>query len=138
MVCLPDGLYYGDLALADALTAARRYVRGEVWLERYRGRAGLPQPAQAAEHFLRAHSGTGSISAVTIESVAGGQAAGGQAAGGQAAGGQVTEVVAGLAAERYLVRVERVRLDPCGQECTECTECTTDAMTYVLKELTRL
>ena len=45
---------------------------------------------------------------------------------------QVTEVVAGLAGERYLVCVERVPLDPCGPECTE------NASTYVLRELARL
>ena len=35
----------------------------------YRGRAGLPQAAQAAGHFLRTHTGIGSVAAVTIESV---------------------------------------------------------------------
>jgi hypothetical protein len=118
MVCLPDGLYYGDLAIVDGLTAAARYARGEVWLKRYRGRAGQPQAAQAAEHFLRTHTGNRSVAAVTIESVS--------------PAGETAEVVAGLGGERYLARVERVRLDPCGPECTQ------DASTYVLKELARL
>ena len=42
------------------------------------------------------------------------------------------QVVAGLGGERYLARVERVPLDPCGPECTE------NASTYVLRELARL
>ena len=122
MLCLPDGLYYGDLAIVDGLVAAARYVRGEVWLKRYRGRAGLPQAAQAAEHFLRTHTGIGSVAAVTIESVR----------DAEATEAQVTEVVAGLGGERYLARVERVPLDPCGPECAE------NASTYVLRELARL
>jgi hypothetical protein len=92
MVCLPDGLYYGDLAVADGLAAAAAYFRGEVWLDRYRGRAGLPRAAQAAEHALRARSGDGSVTGVRIESVR------------EAAGGE-TEVVAGLGGQRYLARV---------------------------------
>jgi hypothetical protein len=119
MVCLPDGLYYGDLAIADGLVAAARYVRGEVWLKRYRGRAGLPQAAQAAEYFLRAQTGIGSVAAVAIESVRVAEPA-------EAA---VTDVVASLGGERYLARVERVRLDPCSPECTD------DASTYVLRDL---
>ena len=63
--------------------AAARYVRGEVWLKRYRGRA-APQAAQAAEHFLRTHTATGSVAAVTIESVR----------DAQVTEAQVTEVVA--------------------------------------------
>jgi hypothetical protein len=114
MVCLPDGLYYGDLGVAGGMAAAERYLRGEVWLERYRGRAGLPWPAQAAEHFLRARAGACSVSAVTIESVTG------------------AEVVARLGAERYRIRVEQVPADPCGPGCTQ------DASTYRLRELTRL
>jgi hypothetical protein len=119
MVCLPDGLYYGDLAIADGLVAAARYVRGQVWLKRYRGRAGLPQAAQAAEHFLRAETGIDSVAAVTIESV-------------RETKTPVTEVIAGLGGERYLARVERVLVDPCGPECTQ------DASTYALRALTCL
>jgi hypothetical protein len=45
---------------------------------------------------------------------------------------QVTDVVASLDGERYLARVERVPLEPCGPECTD------DTSTYVLKELAPL
>jgi len=123
MVCLPHGLYYGDLAVADGLVAAGRYLRGEVWLKRYRGRAGLTRPAQAAEHFLRARTGISSVDAVTIESVAEAPAA---------EAGEAAEAVAVAGGERYLIRVERVPLDPCGPECTA------NASTYVLKDLVHL
>jgi hypothetical protein len=117
LVCLPHGLYYGDLAVVDGLVAAGRYLRGEVWLKRYRGRAGLTRPAQAAEHFLRARTGTSSVDAVTIESVR---------------PGAVSEVVAGLGTERYRVSVEEVRSEPCGPGCTESAD------TYVLRDFTPL
>jgi hypothetical protein len=118
MVCLPHGLYYGDLAIADGLIAAGRYARGEVWLRRFRGRGGLAQPAQAAEHFLRAEFGIASVDAVSIESVR---------------DAPVTEVVVRVSDDRYLVRVERVPLHhACGPECTE------KSSTYVLTDLTRL
>jgi hypothetical protein len=122
MVCLPDGFYYGDLAVTDGFAAATRYVRGEVWLKRYRGRAGLPQAAQAAEHFLRTRSGIGSVTAVAIESVC----------EVQTTDAEVTEVVASLGGERYLARVERVRLDQHDLECPE------NLMTYALRGLFRL
>jgi hypothetical protein len=119
LACLPHGLYYGNLALADGSVAAERYLRGEIWLEHYRGRAGLAQAAQAAEHFLRAHTGITSVDSLTIESVS----------GAQVSEAQVSDVAAALAGERYLVRVERVRCDPCGPECTD------DADTYELRDL---
>jgi len=53
LVCLPHGLYYGRLSPADATRVVDSYERGVVELDNYRGRAGEPFPAQAAEHFLR-------------------------------------------------------------------------------------
>jgi hypothetical protein len=122
LVCLPHGLYYGDLGVVDGFVAASRYLCGEVWLKRYRGRAGLAQSAQAAEHFLRAHTGASSVDAVKIESVS-------EAPVSKAS---VSEVVVGLGAERYRVRVEQVRSEPCGPECMD------NADTYVLRDLTSL
>jgi Sucrase/ferredoxin-like len=137
MVCLPDGLYYGDLGIVDGLVAAARYLHGEVWLKRYRGRAGLPQTVQAAEHFLREHSGAGAVAALTIESVCNApatltRATVTPATGGLAPGARVTDVIASLGGERYLIRVEQVQLDPCSPECTAY------AGSYVLRDLTRL
>jgi hypothetical protein len=132
MVCLPDGLYYGGLGIVDGLVAAARYLHGGVWLKRYRGRAGLPQTVQAAEHFLREQSGAGSVAAVTIESVSDAPATETPATKGLATKARVTDVIAGLGGERYLIRVEQVQLAPCGPECTANTS------SYVLRGLTRL
>lgn len=149
MVCLPDGLYYGDLAIVDGLVAVEHYLHGEVWLKRYRGRAGLPQAVQAAEHFLRERFAIGPVAAVTIESVrdaaAGSGVSGAPGALGATAAsgalgvtgaltasgaeGRVTDVVACFGAERYLISVERVLLDPCGPECAA------DVSTYALRSL---
>ena len=54
VVCLPHGLYFGRLAPEDAGRVVEAYERGVVELAHYRGRAGEPFAAQAAEHFLRA------------------------------------------------------------------------------------
>jgi hypothetical protein len=53
LVCLPHGLYFGRLSPADALRVVESYEAGVVDLDHYRGRAGEPFAAQAAEHFLR-------------------------------------------------------------------------------------
>ncbi|GII92083.1 sucrase ferredoxin [Sinosporangium siamense] len=68
VVCLPHGLYYGSMSQAAALAAAVAYRHGEVILDRFRGRAGIPEPSQAAEHFVRAHTGELSVSGVAVES----------------------------------------------------------------------
>ena len=54
LVCLPHGLYFGRLAPDDAGRVVESYERGVVELDHYRGRAGEPFAAQAAEHFVRA------------------------------------------------------------------------------------
>jgi hypothetical protein len=69
LVCLPHGVYYGDLGLDEATAAVEAYLRGAVVLDRLRGRAGLPEPAQAAEHHVRAHTGILEIDAVSVESI---------------------------------------------------------------------
>ena len=57
VVCLPHGLYFGRLSPEDAGRVVEGYEEGVVDLEHYRGRAGEPFAAQAAEHFLRAQEG---------------------------------------------------------------------------------
>ncbi len=71
MVCMPHALYYGDLDLPSAVTAVDAYLRGEVVLERLRGRAGQPEVAQAAEHFVRERTGLLGIDEVRVTSVTG-------------------------------------------------------------------
>ncbi len=50
LVILPHGLYYGPVAASSADAAITAYRRGEVALDRYRGRAGQSQDVQAAEY----------------------------------------------------------------------------------------
>ncbi|GAA0370007.1 hypothetical protein GCM10009530_20120 [Microbispora corallina] len=68
LVCLPHGLYYGSMSQAAAIAAANAYRHGEVVLDRFRGRAGIPEPLQAAEHFVRSQTGELSVGGVAVES----------------------------------------------------------------------
>ena len=112
LVCLPHALYYGDLDETRAAEAAEAYRKGKVVLENYRGRAGFPEPVQAAEHFVRAHTGNLSVDDVTVEAMA----------------GDTAVVRAGH--DRYEVRVERVDLEQCGTGCGE------EIGSYVERDLT--
>jgi len=57
LVCLPDGLYFGRLGPDDAERVVRAYEHGIIDLAHYRGRAGEPFAAQAAEFFIRSEDG---------------------------------------------------------------------------------
>ena len=57
LVVLPHGLYYGRLSPGDADRVVDAYEQGVVDLDNYRGRAGEPFAAQAAEFFLRRDMG---------------------------------------------------------------------------------
>jgi hypothetical protein len=57
LVVLPHGLYFGRLSPEDAERVVAAYQRGVVDLDNYRGRAGEPFPAQAAEFFVRRQEG---------------------------------------------------------------------------------
>ncbi|WP_030166242.1 sucrase ferredoxin [Spirillospora albida] len=118
LVCLPHGLYYGDLNETEAVRAVEAYRRGDVTLERLRGRAGLPEPAQAAEHFVRAHTGVLGVDAVTVTSVT---------------GTDRYEAVVAVQERRYQVSMEAIEQPgPCGPDCRE------NAGTYIVRDLTLL
>ena len=57
LVVLPHGLYFGRLSPDDAQRVVDAYERGVVDLDNYRGRAGEPFAAQAAEIFVRRQEG---------------------------------------------------------------------------------
>jgi hypothetical protein len=114
LVCLPHGLYYGDLDEERAMAAAEEYRCGRVVLEGYRGRAGLSEPVQAAEHFVRARSGILGVEAVAVEHMI----------------GDVAVVRAGQA--RYRVKVGQRPMGACGPGCGE------DIRTYIERDLTLL
>ena len=64
LVVLPSGAYYGRLDPEDAVRVAQAALSGHVALDRFRGSAGLPEAAQAAECLLRRALGTVDASAV--------------------------------------------------------------------------
>jgi hypothetical protein len=53
MLCLPDGLLYGQLSAETARLAIDRYREGSIVLENFRGRSEYTKPVQAAEFFVR-------------------------------------------------------------------------------------
>ncbi|MEV5407650.1 sucrase ferredoxin [Thermopolyspora sp. NPDC052614] len=119
LVCLPHGLYYGSMSQAAAIAAASAYRRGEIVLDRFRGRAGIPEPLQAAEHFVRSLTGELSVGGVAVES--------------SRSDGDVTETVVFGGGVRYRVVVERtVFTPPCGMACADTIT------TYRLASLDRL
>ncbi|MFD0905807.1 sucrase ferredoxin [Actinomadura sediminis] len=118
LVCLPHGFYYGDLGETEAVAAVDAYLRGEVVLDRLRGRAGTPEPVQAAEHFVRAHTGRLELDAVTVESLT---------------GTSRYEAVVIVQGSRYRVVFEAAQQAvPCGPGCGENLE------TYIVRDLTLL
>ncbi|MFD0853799.1 sucrase ferredoxin, partial [Actinomadura adrarensis] len=83
-----------------------------------RGRAGLPEPAQAAEHFVRDHSQILDIDGVTVESLT---------------GTAPYEAVVRAGRNRYRVIFESAeRADRCGAECEE------NHRTYFVRDITLL
>ncbi|MGJ6963034.1 sucrase ferredoxin [Streptosporangium sp. G11] len=106
LVCLPHGLYYGSMSQAAAIAAADAYRSGEVILDRFRGRAGIPEPLQAAEHFVRIHTGDLSVGGVAVES--------------SRLDGAVTEAFVRGSGARFRVVVEPMTLTtPCGTACAD-------------------
>ncbi|MFC0863510.1 sucrase ferredoxin [Sphaerimonospora cavernae] len=123
LVCLPHGLYYGSMSQAAAIAAANAYRHGEVVLDRFRGRAGIPEPLQAAEHFVRSHTGELSVGGVAVES--------------SRSEGDTTVCVVRCTAQRgssrFRVVVEpAVFTTPCGTACAD------EISTYRLAELRQL
>jgi hypothetical protein len=105
LVCLPHGLYYGSMSQAAAIAAANAYRHGEIVLDRFRGRAGIPEPSQAAEHFVRAHTGELSVGGVAVESTR--------------SDGDATEAIVRRGDVRFRVVVERAVFTPCGTACAD-------------------
>jgi len=57
MLCLPDGLLYGQLDPETARLAIDNYRAGSIVLENFRGRSEYAKPVQAAEFFVRREFG---------------------------------------------------------------------------------
>jgi hypothetical protein len=69
MVLLPHGLYSGRLDPASALDAVGAHRRGELHLDRLRGRSSYPMPVQAAEIALRRKLGLTRLADVRLTGV---------------------------------------------------------------------
>jgi Sucrase/ferredoxin-like len=109
LVCLPHGLYYGDLGIDEGMTAAAAYHEGKVFLGKLRGRAGVPEPAQAAEHQVREFTGALGVDVVDVESMTGGDPAEPR-----------YQVVVRAGRDRYLVGVRNgPPAGPCDPGCNE-------------------
>ena len=68
VVVLPHGFYYGQVA-GDGGDLVRAHERGQVALPWLRGRAGVPAPAQAAQHFAREALGLLGVDDLAVVSV---------------------------------------------------------------------
>ena len=119
LVCLPHGIFYGSMSQAAAVAAANAYRSGEVILDRLRGRAGIPEPLQAVEHFARAHTGECGVGAVAVES--------------SRSDGDVTEAIVRCGDVRFEVVVE-----PTALQTSRGTACAEKITTYRLVSLDRL
>ena len=65
IVVLPDGLYFGRCTAESGLAVVDEYQRGQLSLDRYRGRAALAFMHQAAEYFVRRELALTAIDALT-------------------------------------------------------------------------
>ncbi|WP_165372543.1 sucrase ferredoxin [Nocardioides iriomotensis] len=66
VVVLPTGLYYGRLDPADAAAFVDTHRSGRLSLPHLRGRCAFPFRVQAAEAFLREHTGDTSLAAPRV------------------------------------------------------------------------
>ncbi len=57
LVCLPEGVYFGRVALDEVAPLLREYLAGRIYLDRYRGRSCFPFAVQAAEKAVRERAG---------------------------------------------------------------------------------
>jgi hypothetical protein len=66
VLVLPDGLYYGRMEAHDARVLVAAQARGEVLLDRLRGRCALPMAVQRAEVHLRRLTGALGLDDVSL------------------------------------------------------------------------
>lgn len=124
LVALPHGSYHGLVTEPVAAEVGAACLRGEVDLAHYRGRMGLPYAAQAAEWFVRSHTGILTVEAVrTLGHVE------------RADGGTTVDLTAAGRLFRVTVRTAR-------SGCPRLTSCSQGSVTdpdgFVLDELREL
>lgn len=70
LLVMPSGATYGGLDVAGALAAVDATLAGDLHLERLRGRTHLPQPAQAADIWVRRETGLRAPEDVHVREIA--------------------------------------------------------------------
>ncbi|MBN8618224.1 MAG: sucrase ferredoxin [Anaerolineae bacterium] len=92
MVCLPRGIYYGRVTPEQASVIVEAERSGEIALDFYRGCSAYNAPTQAAEDFLRGHTGHTAVDAFELVEL-------------EADGDQRWRVVFRAGRQRYEIRV---------------------------------
>jgi hypothetical protein len=69
VIVFPEGVVYGRVSPDTATSLYNTYRRGDLLLDHYRARVAYPQPAQAAEFYLRQHTGQPALTAFELETV---------------------------------------------------------------------
>jgi hypothetical protein len=98
VLVLPHGLYYGRLSPEDAAGLAEAHLSGRLDVEHLRGRSSYPFSVQAAEVYLRRHTGHDGIEPPRLEELT--------------RHGTETRAVFGLDGRRWEVRVHTERGEP--------------------------
>ena len=57
VICLPHGIYYGNVFAEDTPDIVEAYGRKQLSLKHYRGRSCYPRLAQVGEYFIRSEAG---------------------------------------------------------------------------------
>lgn len=118
LLALPSGVTLGRLDPHTAVEACRELEHGRLPLDRTRGVAGRPGPAQVAELFVRRELGLTGLGEVTTE------------------GADGDRVVVRAGAERYDVTVSTATGEPRRQSCADLS--TKPAQVYAVTRWVRL
>jgi hypothetical protein len=70
LLCFPHGVYYGHVTPTEVPSILHAYTRGDVYLDKYRGRCCYSRAVQAAEYFLREQTGRLGFGSFRYESAA--------------------------------------------------------------------
>jgi hypothetical protein len=122
LLALPHGLYYGRLDPADAADLVAAHRVGQLDLEHLRGRSSYPFAVQAAEIFLRRHTGALGLEPLPLLEAE--------------RRGALTRVVLGVDDQRWEVRVRTDRRVPRQLTCRALS--TSSAPQHTLLELRTL
>ena len=69
VVCFPHGIYYGRVDSSEVTRLMSDYAKGTIDLDHLRGRCTYPFAVQAAEFFVRRHTGMTGVDDLRLETV---------------------------------------------------------------------